>query len=538
MLLLAALFVQSASAQKTISLDLSKEHQTMDGTGGNMYGWITDTNKWSPSVLEKIISELTVTHVRFRSSIKLIEVANDNSDPYTINWSGIKEKGLSIYDFKMLQKLSAAGIECILGIWEVPDWMVTNPSSSTYRVIPPHMYHEFAELICAFLLYADMNYGVKINYIGIQNEPNIGIFDVFSPTQLVDVTKIIVNHLDHHGLSHVKLVVGDTNQPQPCVQYASPSLSCNDFNSRIAAYSYHTWHNMTPSILGTIKNHTQATGYHSWAAEVGASNLDSSTYGWAIGSLKNHHLSIKEAGSSMTFQWTLGGAETSIDKNGTPYPIFHALKHYHHHIKPGSVCVDTGADQGYLHTTAFVDKKEKKLSIVTIDSDSYGQTVTYKITNPGVTVNPVQVFKSTSAQQYSEMGYAAWDPDKSFSYFVDDQSIHTFTCEYNHRPTVILDVKPSTTAPGRLDYTFILEDKDGITQDLESAGFSLFMGGYEIYKLDYKDPKHPKCFECSMDPSGKVMYMKLKSIPKDIGIIMIGGGVDIAGAAGVTGKIL
>jgi hypothetical protein len=74
----------------------------------------------------------------------------------------------------------------------------------------------------------------------------------------------------------------------------------------------------------------------------------------------------------------LGGAESSISKEGVPYPVYHALKHYHQHVGTGSVRVDTTADLwNLLYTTAFVNKPSKKLSNISINADSSGQQITY-----------------------------------------------------------------------------------------------------------------------------------------------------------------
>lgn len=525
---LCALLSLNLSAQ-TINVDLSEEHQTMDGIGGNAYGWITDTNKWCPTVLDKIINELNVTHIRFRSSIKLIEVNNDNSDPWTINWSGIKEKGLSIYDFKMLKKLSDAGIECILGIWEVPDWMTTNPNASTYRIIPPSMYDEYAELICAFLLHAKNNYDVDINYIGIHNEPNIGIFDYFSPQGLVDVTKVIVQHLDHHGLGHVKLMVSDVNQPNDCVSYAMPSLKCKDFNDRIAAFSFHTWHNMNPTHLIPIMECSVDTGYPNWATEVGASNLNSTTFDWALGSLKRHHQSIKFADSSMTFQWTLGGAESSIAKDGTPYPVFYAMKHYNLHIHPGSVRVDSGDDINYLYTTAFKDKKTKELSIVCINTDTYGKNVDFNLGKGRMGFSKPEVIKTTSSMNYSNLGKVNFNCPWNFDYYIEGESFHTFKCKYNHVPTTSIQMATNKMNPNLKDYVITLYDNDGIDNEVTIAGMAIYVGGKEAMVAIHGKSNNPSCFYSYPDPSGKAVVMMLVGIPKHLNMTLVGGGADKEG---------
>ena len=521
-----------AEAQQDITVDLSSEYQTMDGTGGNAYGFITGSN-WSPKVLDMIINDLTVSHIRFRSAINQWEPSNDNSDPFSINWSGFNDSKAVHDDFVLLQKLSTAGIECILGIWEVPDWMVLNPGAGQNRIIPPKLYTEFAELIVSYILYAKSNYGANITCLSIQNEPNIGIYNYFSADEMANVTEVVLNHLDVFGLGYIKLHVGDVNEPASAIAYFEASMDRQTIAPRTQAVSYHTWHNMTEPILANIRDFAKEYGVSSWATEVGSNPLDSKTFDWALGSMKNHHFAYKYAHSSMSFQWCLGGAETSIEKDGTPNPIYHALKHYHHHIRPGSVRVGAYGDTGSLFTTAFIDKNEKRLSIITTDWDSYTQNVTYKLNASNCGYHALDVYKTTSALHYAYMGTVALGPDGSFTYPVEARSFHTFSCRYNNLPQLSFQVMDSLSGPGLVDYVFTLTDPDGIVKDMAVAGIAFYKGGVEIITLYYNDPNPPDSFQVSIDPTGRILTMKALGFPKYIGLTLIGGGVDVDGALAV-----
>jgi len=537
---LCTLFVAAPSGQaQQVDVDISNMYQTMDGTAGNAYGFITNSVTWSPKVLDMILEDLTVTHVRFRSAINKWEPNNDNSDPNAINWSGFKDQNYVTQDFTLIKKLCSAGVEPILGIWEVPDWMVTNPGVTQYRIIPPNMYPEFAELIVTYIIYAKQNYNADINIIGIQNEPNIGVGNYFSPTELAAVTKVVYQYLDKYGLGHVKLHVADVNEPTDCISYSIPTLNDPNLKSRALAISYHTWHYMTPTNLGQVRDFAKSHGLQNWATEVGTSPLNSTTYDWAIGCMKNHHYAMKYANTSLCFQWTLGGAETSIDKYGNPHPIFWALHHYHHNIKPGSIRVDSVGDTGSLFTTSFIDRNLKKLSLVTINSDSYSKNVNYRMTAPQTAYSgPVEVHKTTSSLHYEKMSNLVLKSDNSFDYLVDSRSFHSFSCKYNNLPQASLSMKPNPVNPGRRDYTIVVLDKDGIANDMASAGLVVTWGSSGFCWLKYTTPNPPKCFEASIDSSGTVLTMKLKNVPVNCGLVLIGGGLDIDGGLAYITKQL
>lgn len=524
------LFQGMGWAQVKIDVDLGDEQQTMDGVGGNAYGFILGSS-WSPEVLNKIVNDINVTHVRIRSFIDLWEPANDNSDPESINWSGFKDEKQVHDDLKLMQKLSEGGIKPILGVFDAPDWMVVNPGNSKNRVVPPNMYPEFAEMVVSFVLHAKQKYGVDIETLSLQNEPNIGIYVYWSPEELVDISKALFVLLDKYGLSHVKLHVGDVNKPTAGVDWYAPSLEDPKVAARAAAVSFHTWENMTKDYLGEIKAFAQAKGVPTWATEVGTSSLNNTTYDWAVGSMKMHHYAMKYANSSMTFQWTLGGAESSIAKNGDPYPVYYALKHFHQHITPGSVRVETHGDMSCFLTTAFVDKEAKALTMVAVDTDCYEQDAKFTLHSGGndVWYGPVTVYKTSTSLNYEKVGTLMVAPDNTFVYPVESRSFHTFTCPYNTRPEVSVEIKPAGGSSDFVDFVVTLSDGDGIDEDMLVAGIALFKDGVEQDIYHYDDPGKPDLFEVSIDPTGTVLTMTLRALPKKDGFSAVGGGVDEGG---------
>lgn len=476
LILCLALPCAESMGQQQVYVDLTQEHQTMDGTGGNIYSFVIN---WSSSVLDKIINDINVSHLRMRCNVQEWEPYNDNSDPGKINWSAFYDSGNPHKDFLFLEKLIPTDIEVVLGIFDVPDWMVINPSAKEDRIIPPSMYPEFAELVVSYLLYAKYQYGFTINCISIQNEPNIGIYVYFAPDELAAVTEVVLAALDANGLGNVILHVGDVNEPSSGVTYYTDSLDVPAIAARTHAVSFHTWHNMTQSNLDAVRVFAEGRGVQTWSTEVGTSPLDSSTLDWALGSMVNHHMCFKYAHSSLTFQWCLAGAETSIDKYGNPYPVYYALKHYHQHINPGSSRVESSGDTGDLFTTGFTDKSDKTLSIVTINTSSSGKNVTYNLTAPGVEYSSVTVYKTTSSHKYQNVGTVSVQPNKTFSYNLDGRSFHTFTCKYSNGP----DIEPPTV-PQNLTVTSVTDLSVSLAWDPSSD--NEYVAGYNVYEQGTK----------------------------------------------------
>jgi O-glycosyl hydrolase len=350
-------------AEEKVYIDLTIEHQTMDGTAGNIY---SDALGYHENVMKLITSDLNLTHVQVRAWLvdgngeNGWEPQNDNGDSSNINWSAFKDEGDVHTDFMMMKELSKAGIKPALGVFDVPDWMVTDPSAYVYRHIPNHMYPEYAEFVVSFLLYAKSEYDVDIKIVQIQNEPNIGWRVYYSPEELADITEVLLDTLDAYGLSHVKLHVGNVNKPTAAISYWEASLKRPAIAARAAAASYHTWEDMTKGVVEKLKVYCHDQCVQCWATEVGCGTLGSHTWAYGAGSMRKHYQAINWSDASMTFQWTLAGAEGSIGPCGEPYPVYHLIKHFYQHIKPGSVRVDAVDDSGTL-TTAFLNKSDKTL---------------------------------------------------------------------------------------------------------------------------------------------------------------------------------
>ncbi len=370
-------------AVEKVYIDLTKEHQTMDGTAGNIY---SEALNYNENVMNLIKNDLNITHVQVRAWLvdndgeNGWEPLNDNGDPNDIQWSGFKDEGDVHTDFLMMQELSQAGIEPTLAVFDVPNWMVTNPDAFVYRNIPENMYPEYAEFITTFLLYAKSQYGVDINFIEIQNEPNIGWRVYHSTEGLADITEVLLDTLDTHGLSHVKLYIGNVNKPTPALPYWEASINRPAIAARTAAAAYHAWEDMTPGNVEKLKIFCRDHGVQCWATEVGVGSPSAHTWKYGMDAMRRYHEVFTWSNASLAFHWTLAGPEGAISTDGVPYPVYHLLKHYYQHIKPGSIRVDTFDDSGTL-TTAFVNKPDRTRSIVTLN-ENYTRNGMFIITAP------------------------------------------------------------------------------------------------------------------------------------------------------------
>lgn len=422
-------------AVEKVYVDLTKEHQTMDGTAANIYSHALNQDE---NVMKLITEDMNLTHAMVRTWLTDYfgengwEPINDNGDPNTINWQGFKDEGDVHLDLLMMQTLSKAGIQPTLGIFDVPDWMVTNPNASEKRHVPPSMYPEFAEWVVSFLLYAKSHYNVDINIIEIQNEPNIGWRVYYTPTELADISEVVLQALADYDLGHVKMHIGNVNKATDAIQYWAPSFSRPFVVEGTVAAAYHAWEGMTQGVVESLRKFCHDNNVKCWATEVGSETSYSYTWKNAMAAMKRYHQVFTWSNASLTFHWALAGAQSAISPEGHPYPVYNLLKHYYQHIKPGSIRVDTD-DKSGTFSTAFLNKFDKTLSIVTINQN-YNRNGRYILfTPPGVYFSKVTVFMSElNGIEYENVGEVDVI-NGQFDYFLTKDAYYTFVGTYKNK---------------------------------------------------------------------------------------------------------
>jgi len=94
-----------------------------------------------------------------------------------------------------------------------------------------------------------------------------------------------------------------------------------------------------------------------------------------------------------------------------------------------------------------------------------------------------------------------------------------------------------------VDHVLTMTDQDGIQKDFLGkgkgmAGVALYENGQEIQTILLSDPYPPAFFKVSIDPSGTVLTIRLVGFPKDLDIMLYGGGVDQDGGLALVRKML
>jgi hypothetical protein len=186
----------------------------MDGFGANCwtFPYASDLG-WKLEKVKYVFDELDIAYIRLAPWLGWWETANDNDDPYQINWDGFGTVHdiINQHDVPFAQFLSERGIELSVGIWDFAgvseycdtctDWL----ASGNPRLIPAELYPEMGESIASYILHMQKN-GVSIRFTEVQNEPDIQAGIQYpSAEALRDAGNVLVQMLDHFGLQEVQL---------------------------------------------------------------------------------------------------------------------------------------------------------------------------------------------------------------------------------------------------------------------------------------------------------------------------------------------
>jgi O-glycosyl hydrolase len=357
----------STPAVVTISIDPAVTYQTLDGIGANSYAFpFANDIGWDWEAVKFVFDELDIAYIRLAPWLGWWETANDNDDPYTINWDGFGTVYdiINNHDVPFAQYLHARGIELSVGVWDfggVSEWCETCEdwlASGRPRQIPPELYPELGESIAAYILNMQ-NHGVPIRVAEVQNEPDIEAGIRYpNPDALRDAGRVVLSQFDHFGLEQVTLHAPNLHSPRNNVPWIETWLEDAMLRERTVAVSYHTWWSVDPRNYREIWETAQQYGKPVWATEAGYQDtsigIAPHTWrsAWEYG--KSFYRAIAWSHASRVYLWTILGNDAAVGINGERSPMFYVFKHFANYIPAGATLVESQADDAGVLSLAFV----------------------------------------------------------------------------------------------------------------------------------------------------------------------------------------
>ncbi|MCS6967129.1 MAG: glycosyl hydrolase [Cytophagales bacterium] len=357
----------SKKPDSKIILSPQETFQTIESFGGNFYR-TQYADKAEDAIGICVLNRLKPQSIRFHIPLSHWEPRNDNPFTDQVYWPGFKDVGVVESLFRFLRTMKKQyGVQTFIGtIWDLPEWLVTNPHQKTQRKISPEMYPELAESIATFLRHAKGKYGVEVTYISI-NEPDAGNCLSFSPQELANFIKLAMPIIEKMGVS-VKFIVGDVRKIDAISQYLNQLWAEESLRQYMGPIAFHSWQlpELPNAILEKIPTIAKQYQLPLWCTEVGYnahlgnSTEHFSTWQHAWETARTYHRLLRYSNVTSAYYWTFQDHYPLASPDTlTIYPAFHYLNRLVKHFKPSITLINAITDDADLWVLAGKDNKGK-----------------------------------------------------------------------------------------------------------------------------------------------------------------------------------
>lgn len=365
-----------------------------------------------------------------------------NSDPASSSWNWSADAKQRA----MLQAAKQRGANQLEAFSNSPPWWMTSNHATagadkkgTIDNLQSWNHEQFAVYLATVVKYAKDNWGVNFNYVEPFNEP-MAEWWVFPKNQegchftlatQNSVVKHLRTHLNQRGLQSVGIAASDENNPQQAYATLQSLSSSTDVINSIQKVNTHGYDGLAPyrgTYRGPLKTLVQQKGKKLWDSEYGESDASGLSLAESIG------LDINDMGVSAFVYWQAldSGAWGLIQSNpgdvwiGGANPKYYVMAQYSRHIRPGMKIISSGGDK---KTVVAFDASRNVLVVVTVNTGTAAQTITFDLSSYTTVAGPVKVW-STETSGTGAL-YAASTPptmatNKSFKSVFAAKSVRTF----------------------------------------------------------------------------------------------------------------
>lgn len=371
----------------TISVYPATIYQTFDGFGGNMARHREDTlltnisTNGTDPVADFCLANLSVKHVRIGMPLIVFEPSKGTFDYSAAN---------VVHVLNLMKYVKGLGIPFSMGIWNVPDWMVTNPTADTGRIIKSpdantDYEHEIAKAIVTFLN--------KANTAAYNNAVPDGIsFNECSETwgnnvavPSTKLNKIMTEVAGLSGGANVKWILSDTGASKGDT-YAQACWNAMTTANRgkVIAVSYHGWNSLAnTAAISTLKTFADSIGKPMWCLEVGEDpqtpGSELGTWAYASEVARNYFNAFKFGRVSKADYWEyMTDYRLTTDANGTAFTkAGYVVKMLNDFIRPGMAMVNSAGTGNGALPLAFKHLVDGRFRVFFINSATAAQSISF-----------------------------------------------------------------------------------------------------------------------------------------------------------------
>jgi glucuronoarabinoxylan endo-1,4-beta-xylanase len=487
---------------QTITVNKSVQYQTIDGFGGfgpRKVWW--DSGPWyDAEYLNQTIDSLGVNI--FRTQIYWDgELANDDSNPNTFNWTGFNFGPASDNgkQFPFITALSAKGAKIIGTVWTPPLWMKlfadsTRIPSQCYNCnncaigsparrpcggsLNPVYYSEFAEYLVAYVKTLKQQTGVDLYGISIQNEPwfaNPFEATVVKPAEYADILKIVAQRFEAEGLT--TKFFGPEHMAEWSwgiqTQYVNEILNDSTVKPYLDIYAVHSYvDGVTPDYgsaagwTNLYNNITVAHGKSIWMTETSSSDT-----GYTLGFNMSRalYLALKFGRVTGWVYWYMADA---MIVNNVPTKLGYALKNYYRYVRPGAVSVDATSSDPEILPLAFEHVTDSSTTIVLINNGTTTKTITLTVSG-GSIPSQYTIYRTSATENCINAGAM----NSSGTIQLPAQSITTL----DNRPVdTQAPTVPAGLAASNISFTTLTLNWNASSDNKGVTGYEIFRNGSSI----------------------------------------------------------
>jgi O-glycosyl hydrolase len=436
----------AAHAASTLTVDVTRQQQVIDGFGvnANVHSW--HGGELRPAI--DAIAAMGATTWRVIIDRADWEATNDNADPSSFNWDaygGIYERGkmADLWDTIAAIESKPGQVVMINAMGAVPDWMGGSRIDADEE-------DEWVETFASLVYYGRVYRHLRIDLLGPMNEPDWNGVEgpQVGPQQYVRVLHKLAVRLDELGLGSTKLVGPDTASASIAASSYYPAITADPVvMDHLAAVAIHDYSGSVGGINGAIAD----SGFPSmryWLTEFAAHCAGCDTGApnpgdWGSASEDvGQAFSYLDAGASGALAYDAwDGFYEHHDSMGywgllaydadtgtyTPRKSYYALEQLMRYVAPGArrIAAET-SDGSPVDVEAFADGPTGRLTVVMRNTGSAPERVTGRVLGS----SPVNTLATryTDAKANFESGPdVAVDAEGRFTVDVPADSVETLT---------------------------------------------------------------------------------------------------------------